>query len=205
MKKQVVFIHGGDAFTKKADFLEHLRTVPLRTLPGKEKAQHWTETFASDLGEDYEVFMLSMPNKQNADFEEWSIWLLRHFAYLRDDVVFVGWSLGGMFLAKYLSLHSTPFSIRSLYLLAAPCGKYHSLDGNDCGTFQFDPEILPGLAKNVKNIQIWHSEDDFVVDFADAKKYQNALSEAVFNGFTDKNHFLTQTFPELLHSIKNTN
>lgn len=205
MKKQVFYIHGGDAFTKQEDFIAHLRSVPLRSLPGKESLGHWTQTLATDLGEEYEVFTPSMPNKQNASFEEWSIWFERHFPYLSDGAVLVGWSLGGMFLAKYLSLHTVPFSISKLYLLAAPYGTYNSADGNDCGTFQFDPEILPNLAKNVKNIQIWHSEDDFVVDFADAKKYQNALPEAVFNVFSDKNHFLTQTFPELLSSIKSNN
>ena len=202
MKKQVVFIHGGDSFTKKEDFFQHLRTMPLRSLPGKESPLHWTQTLVADLGEEYEVFMLSMPNKQNADFEEWSIWFERHFEYLRDGVVLVGWSLGGMFLAKYLSEKQTPFTAERLFLLAAPCGEYSSPDGNDCGNFQFDQAILKNLSKHIKNIEIWHSEDDFVVDFTDAKKYQKALPEATFKGFIDKNHFLTPTFPELLQSIK---
>ena len=62
--------------------------------------------------------------------------------------------------------------------------------------------VLKNLSKHIKNIEIWHSEDDFVVDFTDAKKYQKALPEATFKGFIDKNHFLTPTFPELLQSIK---
>jgi predicted alpha/beta hydrolase family esterase len=202
MKKQVVFIHGGDAFTKREDFLEYLRTMPLRSLPGKEAPVHWTQTLTADLGEDYEVFMLSMPNKHNASFDEWSIWFERYFEYLRDGAVLVGWSLGGMFLAKYLSENQAPFAVGRLLLLAAPCGRYSSPDGNDCGTFQFDPAILTNLSKQIKNIEIWHSEDDFVVDFADVKKYQKALPEATFKGFIDKNHFLTPTFPELLQSIK---
>ena len=202
MKKQVVFIHGGDSFTQKEDFLQHLRTAPLRSLPGEESPLRWTQTLAADLGEEYEVFMPSMPNKQNADFREWSIWFERHFEYLRDGAVLVGWSLGGMFLAKYLSEKQTPFTVGRLFLLAAPCGQYSSPDGNDCGNFQFDPAILTNLNQHVKNIEIWHSEDDFVVDFADAKKYQTSLPEATFKGFIDKNHFLTPTFPELLQSIK---
>src|SRR3989338_6639445 len=132
MKKQVVFVHGGDSFTKKEDFFQHLRTMPLRSLPGKESPLHWTQTLVADLGEEYDVFMLSMPNKQNADFEEWSIWFERHFEYLRDGVVLVGWSLGGMFLAKYLSEKQTPFTAERLFLFFAPRAGDSSPPRNEC-------------------------------------------------------------------------
>ena len=63
--------------------------------------------------------MPSMPNKQNAAYDEWSIWFEKYFAYLKDDVILIGWSLGGMFLAKYLSDKPFPVKIKSLFLLAA--------------------------------------------------------------------------------------
>lgn len=198
MKRQVVFIHGGDSFTKPEDFHAHLKQVPLRNLPGKQSSIHFAQTLPMDLGDDFEVFMPSMPNKQNADYEEWAIWFERHFDYLSDDVALVGWSLGGMFLAKYLSEKQVPFKIGKVVLLAAPFGVFENIDGNDCGNFQFDPKILKNLPNNAQNIFILHSDDDFVVPVSAATLYKNALPEAKLILFSDKNHFLTPTFTELL-------
>ena len=198
MKQQVVFIHGGDSFSKKEDFLSHLKQVPIRNLPGKQSTTHFTQTLAEDLGESYEVFMPAMPNKQNADYEEWSLWFERHFEHLAGEVILVGWSLGGMFLAKYVSEHEVPFVISKLVLLAAPCGRYESPDGNDCGNFQFNVESVAVLSERAKKVFILHSEDDFVVPIEAAFQYKTAIPSAELVIFKDKNHFLSAEFPELL-------
>ena len=201
MKKQVFFIHGGDAFSKYEDYLASLMTLPL-ALPDDENTERWTKTLAVDLGEDYEVFMPSMPSKYNARYHEWSLWFERYFLYLRDGADLVGWSLGGMFLAKYLSEHDLPFVPGRVYLLAAPCGYFSSPDGNDCGTFQFDKECLKNLQNKGFNIEIWHSKDDFVVPFEHALEYATELPGAKSHFFEDKNHFLVANLPELIEAIK---
>lgn len=202
MKKQVFYIHGGDSFSKQEDFLQSLKTVTLRDLPDKVKEESWKANLPSELGEGYEVFMPSMPNKQDANFTEWSIWFERHFEYLRDGVILVGCSLGGMFLAKYLSENDLPFKPGRVFLLAAPCGYYTSNDGNDCGTFQFPREALKSLQNKGLNIEIWHSKDDFVVPFDHALEYAAALPDSKTRFFEDKNHFLLPTLPELIEAIK---
>ncbi len=201
MKQQVVFIHGGDSFSKKKDFLTHLKQAPIRNLPGKQSFAHFTQTLAEDLGETHEVFMPGMPNKQNADFDEWSLWFERHFEYLQGEVILVGWSLGGMFLAKYLSEREVPFTIAKLLLLAAPCGRYESLDGNDCGNFQFDVAQVGKIAERAKKVFILHSEDDFVVPIQAAFQYKTAIPTAELVVFKDKNHFLSPEFPELVQIL----
>jgi predicted alpha/beta hydrolase family esterase len=203
MKKQVVYIHGGDSFSEHEDFLQDLRTKTIRSLPGTESNKFWTETLQEDLGEDFELFKLAMPNKQNAQYEEWKIWFERHFEYSRDGVIFVGWSLGGMFLAKYLSEEIFPVQIKSLYMLGAPCGVCVDESGNDCGSFQFAPEILQNITKNVQNINVWHSKDDFVVPYEHALDYKKHIEKATLATFEDKNHFLLAGFPELITDIKN--
>jgi uncharacterized protein len=202
MKNQVFYIHGGDSFSKPEDFMQSLSTMPVRNLPGKESCNFWTKTLAEDLGEEYEVFMPSMPNKQNAHYEEWKIWFERHFEYLRDGVILVGRSLGGMFLAKYLSENTLPFEIKTVFLLSAPCGKYEDEFGNDCGSFQFEKGILAKLAQYKDKIQLWHSKDDFVVPFQHVLEYKKHLPEAVLVTFEDKNHFLISEFSELLDKIR---
>lgn len=199
--QQVVFIHGGDSFSDEADFLAYLRTTTLRN-PRGEKTPRWTDTLRADLGSAYELYQLSMPNSDNADYQAWSIWFERHFEYWEDGVVLVGWSLGGMFLAKYLSEKIFPLRIKALILLGAPCGHFEDATGNDCGSFQFEVTNLARLSDQVADLSILHSTDDFVVPFTHAEDYKTALPKASLITFTDKNHFLQPTFPELITLIK---
>ena len=94
-KQQVFYIHGGGSFSRREAFLKTLRTNEIRNLPGTEPLKKWTGTFAEDLGESCEVFTPSMPNSQNAKYDEWKVWFERHFEHLRDEIILVGWSLGG--------------------------------------------------------------------------------------------------------------
>ncbi len=201
MKKQVFFIHGGDAFSKREDFLRYLQTVPVRNLPDTVSKDFWTKSLSTDLGEEYEVFMPSMPNKTNAQYDEWAIWFERHFEYLREDVTLIGWSLGGMFLAKYLSENKLPVEVNKVFLLAAPCGTCADPDGNDCGSFQFDPQSLANLSVDQSKVSIWHSKDDFIVPYDHSLEFKKYLDQAQFVSFEDKNHFLVGELPELIEAI----
>lgn len=205
MKQQVVFIHGGDSFSKREDFLTYLKSVELRD-PLTQSSEHWNKKLREELGAEYELYQPAMPNKQNADFEEWKIWFEKHLPFLNDGVILVGWSLGGMFLAKYLSENVLPMKVGQLYLLAAPCGEYtdpgDENSGNDCGTFKFPVHKLEHLAKQVEKIQIWHSKDDFVVPYSHALEFVRVMPTANLVTFSDRNHFLQADFPELVASIK---
>ncbi len=205
MKKQVLHIHGGDSFSQREDFLQYLKVKTIRDLPGVEKVNFWTKTLLEDLGDEYEVFMPAMPNSTNAHYEEWKIWFERYFTYLREEVILVGWSLGGMFLAKYLSENKPPFSIKSLYLLAAPSGEWpEQADGNDCASFRFTTQSAGNIAKTADKIEIWHSHDDFVVPVTEADWYQKHLPGSKLRLFGDKSHFLVPELPELVSAIKNS-
>jgi len=201
MKKQVFYIHGGDSYSDHDAFLDDLRARIPRDLPNLPKLKKWTETFREDLGVEYEVFMPAMPNSHNAKYEEWKIWFERHFEYLEGSPVLVGWSLGGMFLVKYLLEEDLPFPVTTLILLAPP---FEPVEGEseDCGDFTFDNDDLAELADKVENITIMHSKDDFVVPYEHALKYKEALPNAELITFEDKNHFLITEFLELVNKIK---
>lgn len=200
-KQQVLYVHGGTAFSRYEAFLKHLKTKELRDLPGMEQLKKWSSTFRDDLGDSYEVFMPSMPNSQNAKYEEWKIWFERYFEYLHDEVTLVGWSQGGYFLVKYLIENKIPFDIKALFLLATPF-KNDNFEGEDGGDFAFDTDRIEDLAKRVKKIYLFHSKDDSIVPYAHAENYKKALPEAELVTFTDKNHFLLENFPELLEKIR---
>ena len=204
MKQQVVYIHGGESFKNHDDFLRRLQTQELWHMKESETGKKWTGRLADDLGDDYEAIMPPMPNKQNAKYEEWSIWFERHFPYLQDGVILIGCSLGAMFLGKYLSENELPFTPGAVVLMAGlwrvsdvPAALY-----KDCEDFLVTPATVATIAKTYKNIIIMHSEDDFVVPFSHGEALAAAMPQAEFITFEDKNHFLVEEFPELVERIK---
>lgn len=198
MKQQVVYIHGGKAFSKYENFLEYLRTTEVD--PFKEHEERWPTNLASELGDGFEVIAPSMPNKQNARYEEWKIWFERHIPFLRGGVTLLGWSQGGYFLVRYLTENVLPVSVRALYLVAAP---FYAEDfgGEDGGDFAFDLKLLPRLEDQVPNVHIFHSTDDFVVPYEHAEAYATHMKHAELTTFTDRNHFLQERFPELVTAL----
>jgi len=199
MKKQVVFIHGADSCSNYEDFLESLRTRAVE--PFKEPSRRWKHTLAEELGDNYQVILPQMPNSENAKYIEWKIWFERHFDFLQGEVVLIGHSQGGYFLAKYLIENQVPFRVQGLYLVAAPIGP-DDFGGEDGGDFSFDIDNLSNLENQVLHIVIVHSEDDPVVPYEHALRYQKALSKATLMSFSDRGHFLQSEFPELIQHIK---
>jgi uncharacterized protein len=203
MKKSVIYIHGGDSFGNYEDYLSSLKTMPIRNPLGDRKP-FWPDSLRDNLGNTHDVYMPSMPNKHNARYAEWKIWFERHLALVSGEVILVGWSLGGMFLAKYLSENNPGVPIVALYLLAAPSGEfvYDPKDG-DCTDFTFSSADWATVGGKVPKIHIWHSEDDFVVPVAEANWYKKHLPVAELRIFKDKNHFLLPDLPEILESVRN--
>ncbi len=174
--QQLVFIHGATAFSTYEDFLSWLRTVPVDD-PLNERPRAWPATLRERLADTHEVIAPSMPNKQNARYEEWRIWFERHIPFLRDNVVLAGWSQGGYFLVKYLIENTLPVSVGALYLIAAPF-EADDFDGEDGGDFCFDTNRVGTLAERTDTIYLFHSRDDSIVPFRHAQQYQKSGCEA---------------------------
>jgi len=200
MKKQLLFIHGGMAFSKYDAFLEYLRTCEVRD-PFAEALKLWTRTLADDLGDEYEVFMPTMPNKQNARYEEWKIWFERYFQFLHDGVILMGHSQGGYFLLKYLSENTMPVTVRAVYLLASPAGP-DDFGGEDGGDFNFDETKVGEITKKADKVYIFHSKDDPFVPYSHAERLKHLLPDADLVMFTDKGHFLKESFVELIKHVQ---
>jgi len=197
IKKQIVVVHGGNTFDTYEEYLNYLKNYELNF--DKLKAEGWKETLDEKLGEGFEVISPEMPNSANAKYSEWKIIFDKLIPFLEDTVVLVGHSLGGIFLAKYLSENSFPKKILATYLIAAP---YDDKDSEDSlGDFIL-PATLEKFKRQVGRIFIYHSEDDSIVPFVDFKKYTKALPKAEKNIFKTKGHFMQEEFPELIESIQ---
>ena len=203
-KQQVFYIHGGESFENHDDFLERLKTASLWHLPSQSEfgnGKKWTSTLAEDLGEEYEVIMPPMPNKQNAKYIEWKIWFERHFEFLHDGVILIGCSLGAMFLAKYFSEGNTPFKPKAVILMAGAYALPRFPD-KDCKDFLVATDKVSVITEKAEKVVIMHSKDDFCVPYEHGVALSKAIPEAELITFEDKNHFLVEELPELLELLE---
>ena len=119
-------IHGGMTFKSKKDYLHFLQS---REVSIQEKIRWTDEYLKKKLGEDFEIIKPRMPLKENAQCKEWKIHFEQFFSQLKDNIILIGTSLGGIFLAKYLSEHTFPKKILSTYLICPPYD--NSVPGED--------------------------------------------------------------------------
>lgn len=196
MKKQVLVIHGGTTFDTYEQYLKYLKEYNL-TL---EKINHkgWKDFLEGTLP-DHEVLSPKMPNQKNSKYLEWKIWFEKVFPFINDGVTLVGHSLGGIFLAKYLSENGFPKSVTSLHLVAAPYDSELAIES--LGDF-----ALLGPVRSIENITkkifLYHSKDDPTVPFEELQKYKKDLPESTLVVFEDRGHFQQKDFPELIENIK---
>lgn len=195
--KQLVFVHGGETFDTYKEYLDAMRTWDY--IPPTEMGKRWKNSLPAELGPEWEVHAPAMPSKYNAKYLEWCIWFDKVVPYLTDGVIFVGHSLGGIFLAKYLEEGSVPMQIKATFLISAP----HDPVDSEYSLADFTlPERLDRFAMQAGNIFLFHSEDDDVVPFEALSKYQAQLPDATVRTFTDRGHFLGSELPELIADIK---
>lgn len=201
MKKQIVVIHGGTSFKTYKDYITYLKTKKIdieKLRPHKD----WKDSLKSELGKNYEILMPRMPNGTNARYEEWKIWFERIAKVLNNGLILIGHSLGGIFLAKYLSENIFSKRIDAVILVAAPFDDTNGADSLESLKDFKLPLSLKKFAQQVGKIYLVYSKNDPVVPFTHLAKYQQRLSSAAAVIFENKEHFNQETFPEIVKLIK---
>ncbi len=189
MKPQLIFIHGGDAFRDSEKLYAALRARSFNPYEVKKK---WQEELFANLASTHECHRLQLPNSFWADYEAWKIWFEKMVPYLRDGVTLVGHSLGGAFLFRYLSEATLPVSVRQTHLIAPVV-----LPLEDCEGFYLDLASWHGFKTVPGDLHLWHSEDDTIVPIAHSERVQELYPSAVLHRFTDRFHFIGESFPEI--------
>lgn len=195
---QVFLVHGGMTFKSKKDYLDYLKTRDISI----SKKIKWYDTYLEEkLGNNYKIIRPRMPLQDNARYEEWKIHFERHVPYLKDKVILIGSSLGGIFLAKYLSENKFLRKILSAYIIAAPYD--NTLPTEDLVSGFKLKSDLSLIEKNCKNVYLMFSEDDDVIPISHASKYKKKLKNSNLIIFKSKNgHFKISEFPEIVDLIK---
>ena len=197
MKTQIVTIHGGETFGSYDAYITWLRSFVLDF--ERTKIKSWKDSLGPTLGDNYEILSLKMPNSLNAKYLEWKIWLDKFIPFILDNAIFIGNSLGAIFLAKYFSENDYQKSVKGIFMLAAPYDKVSPTD--DMADFTLSKD-LSKLAAYGDKIHLYHSKDDPVVPFSHLADYQKVLPKAKVRIFNDKGHFMVPELPELIDDIK---
>ena len=198
VNRQIFLIHGGMTFKTQKDYFDFLRH---RNVSIEKKISWAGDYLDKKLGKQFAIIRPRMPLQDNAKYEDWKIHFERFIPYLKSNLILIGSSLGGIFLAKYLSEHKFPKKISAIFLVCPPFD--NTVAGEDLvGGFHLKSD-LSLLEQNTKHLNFFFSEDDPTVPIAHAEKYRRKLSKAKFNIYKSKNgHFKISEFPEIVEMIK---
>lgn len=193
MKKQIIFINGGDSFNTYEEYIEELKKYNVSL--ERFKAKKWRESLGKKLGEDFDVIVPKMPNPNNVKYLEWKIMFEKIIPLLSKNVILIGHSLGGIFLIKYLSDNILRNKPLGLFIISAP----YKMNSKE---FKLDYKNINKIENQSENIFMYHSKDDEVVNFKDFLEYKKLLSKPKFKEFKNRGHFNQPTFPEIVKDIK---
>jgi len=197
-KTQILLIHGGMTFKNQKDYVDFLHNRDISIEP---RVSWSAEYLDKKLGKDFEIIRPRMPLADNAKYADWKIHFERHFPYLRNNVILIGVSLGGIFLAKYLSENIFPKKIKGTFIICPPFD--NTIDGEDLvGGFKLGKD-LSLIEKNAKKTFLLFSKDDDVIPVSHAEKYRDKLNKSEIIIYESKNgHFKIPDFPEIVKLIK---
>ncbi|QQR64508.1 alpha/beta hydrolase [Candidatus Kaiserbacteria bacterium] len=196
-KIRVFIIHGGMTFKSKKDYITYLTTREISI----DRKPNWTEEYLNtSLGKQFEIVRLRMPTPDNAHYDEWKIHFERYLPFFTKQVILIGESLGGIFLARYLSENRLPQKALATYLVCPPFD--NSLSDEDLvNGFKLKPD-LSLLPENTNHLSILFSADDDVVPVQHAEKYREKLPTAMIRILKGKNgHFNVSKLPEIVKMI----
>jgi uncharacterized protein len=196
MKHQVIVIHGGEAFDTYQEYIKSLEYYEFDLTRMQSKG--WKSGLNKRLGKKFDVIQPRMPNASNARYKEWKIIFEKLIPHLGPNAIFVGHSLGAIFLVKYLSENDFPQKIQAVLLIAAP---YNTKEKHPLADFNLG-KSLSRFIMQAGSIYLYHSKDDKVVPISNFNAYKKLLPSAEVRLFTNKGHFNQEEFPELIKDIK---
>jgi predicted alpha/beta hydrolase family esterase len=197
-KIDVLYIHGGTTFATNKDYLKYLQTKKVSL--GK-RVGWYGDNLQKSLGNKFLLTTPRMPLQDNARYRDWELMFENYMRLIKGPYMLIGVSLGGIFLAKYLSENKLPQKALSVYLVCPPFDD--TVSGERLlGGFKLKND-LSLIQKNSENVYLMFSQDDDVVPVAHAEKYRKKLPSSNIIIYTSKNgHFVIEHFPEIVKSIK---
>lgn len=185
----ILYIGGGMTFPDHSSLLDYLRTRELSL----EQSPIWTDSLEADSG--LPLVAVKMPCKENASYDAWAIAFERYLELVADARILVGFSLGGIFLAKYLSENEVS-RVSKVVLVAPPFDDTLSSEPLTNGFVLGDLSQLSDY-----DVTMFFSRNDTVVPIEHAEKYRRAVPSAKIVVLDAADHFIQERFSELIDTI----
>jgi predicted alpha/beta hydrolase family esterase len=199
MKQQIVVLHGGGIYSSHKEFLNTLKQKEI-SLERLRQKRDWKSNLQKTLGKTYDVLVPSMPNRDNAKYKEWKMWFEKLIPLFDEEVIFIGHSLGALFLLKYFSEETYTKHIKALFFVGAPFNSEAISFAKESGFVL--TKKLPNLTEKTNRMYFYHSKDDRVVPFESYTEFKKVFPKAKGKSFTNRGHFNDETFPEIIDAIK---
>ena len=199
MESQVCLIRWGTPKETYIDWYDYLLKQDYS--PEKQNFVKWSDIL--DKITNFEILDMPRPNKWFADFLSRKIIFEKMIPYFKENIIFIWHSLGWSFLLKYLSEfdNCNLKNKAKKIILVAPALDKTPLE--EIGTFRPNLEKIKLLNDYSQKIHIFASKDDEIVPFKQINMLKQVLPDANYHIFSDKGHFLTENFPELIKELKN--
>jgi predicted alpha/beta hydrolase family esterase len=185
-------------FKTKNDYFDFLLNRPISI---EERVRRSNEYLQIELKLQCKIIKPYMPCKDNAKYIEWKMHFERYLQCIDDKTILIGQSLGGIFLAKYLSENKLFNKVLSVYLVCPPFDNTLP-DEALVGWFKLSSD-LSLLEENCNNLYLMFSKDDPIVPVNHSEKYRKKLHNANILIYENKNgHFKVEEFPEIVQCIQ---
>ncbi|GAB2800710.1 alpha/beta fold hydrolase [Rhabdobacter roseus] len=182
MNKQVIFIHGAGEGAYQEDAL-------------------LAKSLQKELGPDYDVRYLEMPDEDNAPYDAWKQIIENELHQLQKPVVFVGHSVGASHLAKILTEIEAPTPITGVFLLNAPFWGGEGWLYEGYKELELPKDIASKLPKEAR-VFLYHTHDDEVVPFDHMALYAKLLPQATRREIDQGGHQLNYDLAPVAADIK---
>lgn len=151
-----------------------------------------------ELSDKYEIHYPIIEDPEAPTYEMWKSLFSREFNKIENPVIFIGHSLGGSMLLKYLSEEKPNINISALFLVSTPLwGK----NGWDVEDFVLKKDFELAL-KQISKVYLYHSKNDKIVPFEHLNFYRKAFPNALVRVLNGTEHAFPKGLPELVDDLK---
>lgn len=156
----------------------------------------WLDQELTKLG--HQVIRFNFPNTDNPNQEIWVNEVQKQVGYINGKTIFIGFSLGGATILRFLETLDEDASIGGAYLLGSPADDLGYPELADFFKIDFD---WPQINRVCSSFQIYNSTNDEVVPPEHGRMLAEKLKTKV-TLIDNAWHFNIETLPTVLEDIK---